>query len=296
MISLIGAPSSAGAYAPGQERAPEEIRRAGLVPALQGHGIRVEDRGDVPGIRWRPDPMNPRAMNADAVATVAMAVANAVELALCGDTAVLVVGGDCTVELGTVAGCARHRGRTGLIYVDLDVDLNTPESTKDGALDWMGVAHMLGIEGTLDTLVTLGPRTPLLTSEDILLFAYRNVTAFEQGIIERRQIRGIHADEVARDPETAAGEAVKWARKYERMLVHFDVDVIDFESLPLAENTRRKIGLPFPTVMRALRGLLSAPNWRGLTVTEVNPDHGAADGSTMKTFAGELAASFAKGR
>jgi arginase len=42
---------------------------------------------------------------------------------------VLILGGDCTVELGTVAGTLVGSPNVGLVYVDLDTDLNTPEST-----------------------------------------------------------------------------------------------------------------------------------------------------------------------
>src|ERR687894_504864 len=62
----------------------------------------------------------------------------------------LVIGGDCTVELGTVAGLLapeESAKRLGLVYFDLHPDLNVPGSVKEGALDWMGVAHMLGEEG-----------------------------------------------------------------------------------------------------------------------------------------------------
>ena len=47
-LEIVGAPSSAGAYAPGQERAPQADRAAGLVGFLQDRGIAVTDRGDVP--------------------------------------------------------------------------------------------------------------------------------------------------------------------------------------------------------------------------------------------------------
>ena len=145
-LVIIGAPSSAGAYAPGQEKAPEALRAAGLLECLRAHGINVNDRGDVPGFRWRADRANPRAMNADQVVIVAKATATRVAAALAEGSATLVLGGDCTVELGTVAGALLGTESVGLVYIDLDTDLNTPESTDDGALDWMGVAHMLGIQ------------------------------------------------------------------------------------------------------------------------------------------------------
>ena len=80
-----------------------------------------------------------------------------------------------------------------------------------------------------------------------------------------------------------------WARQFERLLVHLDVDVLDYVGMPLAENTRRNVGLRFDQLLASLRPLLRAPNWAGLTVCELNPDHGEADGSTLRAFAEGLA-------
>src|SRR5688572_6669684 len=118
-LTIVGAPSSAGAYAPGQEQAPAALRAAGLRELLVGRGVGVVDRGDVPGFRWAVDRAHPRAMNAPAVAAVAAAMARASAPVLAAGDALLVLGGDCTVELGTVA-AALHafRGeRVGLVYV-----------------------------------------------------------------------------------------------------------------------------------------------------------------------------------
>ena len=91
-LEIVGAPSSAGAYAPGQERAPQAYRAAGLPALLQERGIAVTDRGDVPGFRWRIDRENLRAMNADAAAGVARAVADQVAAGLTDGSALLVLG------------------------------------------------------------------------------------------------------------------------------------------------------------------------------------------------------------
>jgi arginase len=250
----------------------------------------VTDAGDVPGFRWRADPEHPRAMNANVVLDVARAVSDRVASAFESGAAVLVMGGDCTVELGTVSGALRGNQSVGLVYVDLDTDLNTPESTSDGALDWMGVAHLLGIDGTLPELTRLGPRQPMLRPDQVLLFSAGNVEPFERDVIRRLGIAEVSLDQVARDP-TGCGKTVAngWGQRFERLLVHLDVDVLDFADFPLAENTRRNIGLKFDQLMAALRPLLAAPNLAALTVTELNPDHGVSDGSTLTTFARELA-------
>jgi arginase len=288
-LVIVGAPSSAGAYAPGQEKAPSALRAAGLLEFLSATGITVDDYGDVAGFRWRADKTNPRAMNAEAASAVAKAVAQHVASALAADTPVLVLGGDCTVELGTVAGALRMTQSVGLVYIDLDTDLNTPQSTHDGALDWMGVAHMLGIEGTTPELVGLGPRKPMLRPEQVHYFANDNVEPFERRVIEELGIAEVRLADVAADPSgTAQVVATVWAQKFERLLVHLDVDVLDFVDMPLAENTRHNVGLRFDQLIAALRPLLCAPNWTTLTVCELNPDHGEIDGSTLQRFAKAL--------
>jgi arginase len=145
----VGAPSGAGACGVGQERAPAALRAAGLIESLGNVGFDVDDLGDLPVVPWRPDRARPRAQNLEAVVDVVRGTADRVADALAEpDRTVLVLGGDCTVGIGTVAGVQSAVGEVAVAYFDLHSDLNTPESSTDGALDWMAVAHMLGIEGS----------------------------------------------------------------------------------------------------------------------------------------------------
>jgi arginase len=296
-LSLIGAPSSAGAYAPGQEKAPQALRQVGLLDLLAAQRIHVADRGDVPGFRWRSDQANLRAMNASAVAAVAAAVARNVAEGLEDGSGALVLGGDCTVELGTVAGALADRSaNVGLVYVDLDTDLNTPASTTDGALDWMGVAHLLGLPETIPEVASLGPRLPLLRPEQVMFFGHDNVEAFERCVIAELGMAETPFAEVVAAPVRAGEKARDWAKPFDRLLVHLDVDVLSFVEMPLAENVRRNLGMRLDTLMSAISPLLQAPNLTTLTVTEINPDYGAVDGSTLRNFAAALAAAFSRSR
>jgi arginase len=146
-------------------------------------------------------------MNAEHVERVARAVADRVSRALGNGASVLVLGGDCTVELGSVAGASSSGEEVGLVYVDLDTDLNTPMSVSDGALDWMGLAHLVGLPNTLARLRTLGGQTPLLRADQIHLFANDNSTEFERSIIDERGIAETRLAAVVADP-AAAGRDV----------------------------------------------------------------------------------------
>jgi arginase len=291
-IVVIGAPTSAGAYSPGQEKAPDALRAAGLFALLEAEGFDVTDLGNTQSFRWSPDRSNPRAMHVTPVAGAASEVATKVAEARGQHRFVIVMGGDCTVGLGTVAGMLSGSESIGLVYFDLDADLQTPNSTTDGALDWMGVAHMLGAEGAIEELESLFPRTPALEGEAVLLFGTRNIEVPERERIEQFGIRIVHGDEVARDPLATAAIARQWSAGFEYVALHFDADVIDFEDFPIAENIRRKVGLRLDQAMAALASLLAIPNLAAITITEVNPDHDP-DGTSVSTFASRLASAFA---
>ncbi len=297
-VGIVGAPTSAGAFAPGQEKAPAALRAAGLVQWLLAAGMDVVDYGDVPGWRWQPDRQNPRLQNLPRVLHVARDVAQRVAEVRAHARRVLVLGGDCTVELGTVAGHLVNREKIGLIYFDMHADLNVPDGPPPGALDWMGVAHMLGIPGSATQLSHMGPRYPLLRPEQVLLFAHRSdqATPGEVAAIREHSLTSIALEEVAKNPELSAGRALSLIEKHcDSILVHFDVDVIDFTDAPLSENTGRNIGLQQEAALRALTVFLEDPRVTALTVTELNPEHGEPDGMTVRTFARGLTAALIAG-
>ena len=184
--------------------------------------------------------------------------------------AALVLGGDGRSNLEAVAGALHDEHSVGLIYIDLDVDLNAPE-TSDGALDWTGVAHLLDLPGTAVELSGLGPRRPMLAPADILYFAADNITPVEAEAMRVHDLKRIALADVKADPAGAARRAVAWGARYDRLLIHLDVDVLSFTDFPIAENVRRCDGLSFDMLSAALAPLVAAPNWRALTVSRSQP-------------------------
>jgi arginase len=286
-LAVIGVPTSAGAFAPGQEQAPAALRNAGLPELLSEAGIATRDDGDRPVWRWRPDRANRRAQNLGAVVEIVGETARRVRAAVEAGEATLVLGGDCTVGIGAVAGhVAGGREPVGVIYFDSHADLNVPSSVHEGALDWMGMAHMLGEDGAAAELVAAGGRTPLLEADQVVLLGWGpdQATAFERAAIARRGLSVVVVDQVAAEPEAAALEARRLiSESCDRFIVHFDVDVIDFTDTPLSENWGRNEGVSYEHAMRALRVLLADPSLAGLTITELNPDH-TEDVETIKRF------------
>jgi arginase len=276
--ALIGAPTSLGAFAPGQEQAPRALREAGLKADA--------DFGDVQLRRWEPDRAQRRAQNAAGVVQAAREVAERVDAAIRSGHTPVVLGGDCTVGVGTMAGALTAGGPPpGLVYFDMHADLNTPETVGTGTLDWMGVAHLLGLPGTVREFAELARLAP----QDVAFLGRDPSQArpAEDEAIDRLQIATIDADQVAAAPCAAARKALD-ALPHARLVVHFDVDVVDFVDMPLSENTGHNVGLAFDAACAALEELAAEPRFAALTVTEHNPAHGPEDGSATAALATAL--------
>jgi arginase len=278
-VRLVEAPTSAGGYAPGQEDGPRALLDAGLAERLEAVGVAVHRAGGVTPFRWRPDLDNPRAANAGVVIDRAGQVAALVQCAPALDT-VVVLGGDCTVGVGTVAGLQDRVARLGVVYLDRHADLNVPDSTVDGALDWMGVAHMLDIDGVVDGLAALAGHRPMLSSGQISFLGLGPHTDFEAEVIADRGLPVVEVQMAASDPQRSVRAALSPLSDCDGLAVHFDVDLVDFLDAPLAENTDRGIAPSLATCGDMLSELLADTRVRALTVTEFNPHHGAQDGST----------------
>jgi arginase len=253
-LDLLGVPSSAGARRTGQERAPAALREAGLVDRMRSKGL---------------DPEHPREQNLRAVAEVARRTAERVAEALSRGRWPLVLGGDCTLSLGVIAELVRHRPRLGLLYFDGDVDLNTPETTRSGIFDGMVMAHLLGRGAP--ALAGLGPRKPLLSDEDVVLFGYDPDSGWidpaEMEALGRSRLVKYPLARVREDAVAAAKEALlRLENRSEAFVVHFDVDVMNIA----AADLHHPRGLDPDATFAALRIFLGAPRCAGLVVTELN--------------------------
>lgn len=297
-IEIIGVPTSSASYAPGQEKAPAALRAVGLAETLRSRGFDVVDHDDDPPVwRWRPDPTDTRAQNLGPTVEYVANTRERVSRALMAGHVPLVLGGNCTIEIGTVAAHLDAGHRVGLVYLDFDGDLNVPDAIPDGALDWMGVAHMLGVEGSRPQLAGAGPRRPLLEPDQIALFGFEpeHATDFELGQIAALGIRVVGWLAIAADPEGEVARLLAdWGADFDRILVHFDVDVLSFNDTPIAEDYyTRDTGLTLDQAARAISALAADPRFSSLTITEINPDHGAEDGSTLRRFVDSIAAALA---
>ena len=279
-VSILGVPTSAGSHNPGQEKAPEAWRAAGLAAGLRDAGLDVEDRGDLPAARYRPVEPVGGLRDLDRVVAVAEAVAGQVAAIRAEGRLPLVLGGDCTITLGVLAGS----GDGGLVYFDGDADLATPQHTDSAVADTMGMTHMLG--GGSPRLARLGSRFPLLRPEQVVLFGFdpAELDTAQWTELASKHLYAFPAPSVRTDPAARAREARSYLEdRTDGYLVHLDVDVLDTGLFPLA-NFPHFAGLTLGEAGASLNEFTTSPWFTGLVITEVNPDHDP-DGQLITTLA-----------
>jgi arginase len=268
-IALIGAPTSAAALSAGHERAPEALRAAGLIPRLQAAGFEVTDLGDSIKQTFQPDDEHPRARNIAPLVTVLNDLRPRVEVAVKSGALPLIIGGDCSIVLATVAGSRRYYRHVGVIYVDRHAEMNVPATTPSGCVDGMVASHLVG-RGAPE-LVRFWGEPPLVREPDVVLFGVSEIDAPEKQALERSPIRRYLKEDIQRKGIVAAAEeaAARMQGPHEYIL-HFDVDVMsrgDFSASTYAGDG----GLSLAETQQALSILASRDNMIAMEVTTYNP-------------------------
>ena len=272
-LTLLGVPSSIGARNLGTEKAPCALREAGLLHRLRNAGIDWQDAGDLEASPYTPDdePAHARRKNLDGVLRVARALAGRIETILAEGRVPLILGGDCTVALGALAGAARHHREMGLVYLDRDAELNTPATTPSGILDGMVIAHLLG-RGE-PALAAFERNAPLLRPGKLALLGVGRLDPQEIPFFEALPALRISSGELRGMAEARAAEEVltRLADGEDRFWVHCDLDVLDGEEMP-AVDFPAPGGLSLAQLTGILRGLAASPGLAGLELTNFNPD------------------------
>lgn len=278
-IALLGAPTSAAAMSAGHEKAPAALRHAGLIDRLRAIGYDVADMGDDPVQLFQRDEESPRARNVGRVLKSLEALKPRVEQAIKSGALPLILSGDCSIALATIAGARRYFRHVGLIYVDRDADLNVPATSPSGCVDGMVISHIVG-RGAAE-LVRFWGEPPLVREPDVALFGVARVDGPEQEVLDRTpQLRRFLAADVVRmGVEEAAQTAVDRIRGVGNdFVLHFDVDVIDGFS---ATNYPGQGGLSLEQVRAALWVFAKQKNLAAIEVSAYNPEKDP-DGSGAK--------------
>ncbi len=282
-LSILGVPTSLGARNAGAEKAPQALRRAGLPERILSGGHDVEDRGDQEETAFVPDrdPAHQKQQNLPRVEAMARTLAGRVESVLRKGRRLLVLGGDSTVALGSLAGISRVHPTPGLAYLDRDAGLNTPATSPSGILGGMVVSHLLG-RGAAE-LVRLEERIPLVRPGRLALLGVERLDPQEVPVFEAlpslrvraSEIRGAGGAAVAREALRRIGEG--GAPFY----VHLDAGVVGGIETPAADSPAPG-GIRPDDVRLLIAALASEEGFLGIEVTGFNPDRDPGGGAAVR--------------
>src|SRR5688572_29692642 len=184
-VSIIGAPTDIGAGIRGASMGPEAIRVAHLQAMLESQGVEVEDRGNLQG------PGNPGLPPVDGyrhlpqVTAWNRSVFDACHAEYGAGRLPILVGGDHSLAIGSIAAAAQHARASGrkfrMLWFDAHADANTNRLTPSGNIHGMPVAILLG-HGPKE-LVGISGQAPAIRPEDIRQIGIRSVDLGEKKFV-----------------------------------------------------------------------------------------------------------------
>jgi len=277
-----------GLFPGGVEQLPRALLDAGLAEAVEArHAGRVSP----PPYDSRRDPAT-GLLKPVALRDYARELADATAAVLDAGDVPIVLGGDCSILLGTLL-ALRRRGRFGLLFVDGHADFYQPEAEPNGEAASMDLALATG-RGP-DIVADLEGRRPLVLDEDVVHFARRDAEeAAKAGSqrIEDTEITVIDLLDVRRrGVQRAAQDAIEGLLRpdLEGFWVHLDCDVLDDAVMP-AVDYRLPGGLSWGDLETVLQVAVDSGRAVGLEVTIFNPALDR-DGSIARELVGCLARS-----
>jgi arginase len=274
-IEIIGVPVDLGAGRRGVDMGPSAIRVADLQARLEQLGHQVEDTGDM-------DVMIPETQQVgqgklrykEPILVMCDALRGQVEQALDRGRLPLVLGGDHSIAIGSVAGSTGFYARTGrtlgLIWFDAHGDANTPDTTPSGNIHGMSLAILLGL-GDPD-LVGLGKHSPKIQPRNTVLIGIRDVDPGERETLKRVGVNVYTMRDIdERGMRDVVDEAVGIAGDGTAGIhVSFDLDVVDPEDAP-GTGTPVWGGITYREAHLAMELLSDRAEIAAIDLVEVNP-------------------------
>lgn len=264
-----------GAGRRGVDMGPSAIRIAGLNQAIALLGYEVSDAGNVHVHTPEAiDQMNPRARYLSQIAAAAEELAVLVEAALEERALPVVLGGDHSIAIGSVAGVSSHYRksgkRVGIIWLDAHADSNTPETSPSGNIHGMPLAALLG-QGAHE-LTHVAGFAPKVLPENAVIIGARSVDPGERELLRRLGVRVFTMSELdERGMADVILEAIEIASLNTAGIhVTMDMDFIDPFYAP-GVGTPERGGATYREGHLAMEKIADSGRVASVELTEVNP-------------------------
>lgn len=273
-VGIIGVPQDIGSSKRGVDMGPSAIRVAGLHESLRALGVSIKDYGNITcfDIDQNPDYMHAEEhLNfIGPIVDTCYRLKSQVERAISDGCFPLVIGGDHSISIGTLAGMkALHGGRTGIIWVDAHADFNIPSTTPSGNIHGMVLAVHTG-RGD-DRLTAIGP-APTVREQNTVLIGARDLDSGELELLRDSAVTVFTMRDIV---ERGMGPVIKDALAIatdgvDHLHVSFDIDSIDPFEAP-GTGTQVAGGITFREARYIMELVSECRKLSSLEVVEVNP-------------------------
>jgi arginase len=274
-IAIVGAPLDLGAGRRGVDMGASALRLAGLGPRVASLGYSVDDLGNVFVEQPESTPSGPnRAKYLSQITSVCSALAGMVDRTARESRFPLVLGGDHSVAVGTIAGVShalKHRQeKLGVIWIDAHADMNTPETSPSGNIHGMPLACCIG-KGP-EELTTIFGYAPKVDPANVALVGLRDVDAIERQCVRESGVtaftmrdideRGLR--EVMDRALAVAGNGTAGIH------LSLDMDAVDPDEAP-GVGTPVRGGMTYREAHLAMEIVCDCNNLVSMELVEVNP-------------------------
>jgi arginase len=274
-ICIIGVPMDFGASRRGVDMGPSAIRIAQVGQKLRAMGYDVVDRGNVEvQVRESMSEPNSKAKFRNEIAEILKRLKEMTKAAVKNGEIPLVLGGDHSIALGSVAGISEHyqsQGKQiGVVWLDAHADINTPDTTVSGNVHGMPVAHLMGLGD--EVLLSVSSMRPIVDPRKVALVGLRDLDEGEKQTIKSR---GVHAFTMRDIDELGMREVMKRAiaiatQGTDGFHLSFDMDFMDPSVAP-GVGTPVAGGATFREGHLAVEMASDSGKMISMEVTEVNP-------------------------
>lgn len=270
-LSIIGMPMDLGQMRRGVDMGPSAIRYAGINERLSVLFDEIEDLGDIavgrPEVKIDP---NSNLRNLELVAEKNRLLADEVDNIIESKSFPLVLGGDHSIAIGTLAGVSKHYKNLGVIWYDAHGDLNTAETSPSGNIHGMPLAASLGLGHEM--LTQIGGYAPKVKPENIVIIGARALDDGEKDLIKEMGIKVFTMHEIDRLGMAAViEETVNYLKdKTDGVHLSLDLDGLDPTDAP-GVGTPVTGGISYRESHLAMEMLAEAKIITSAEFVEVNP-------------------------
>ncbi|MGM7719965.1 arginase [Metabacillus sp. Hm71] len=224
-ISIIGVPMDLGQSRRGVDMGPSAMRYAGVIERLEKLNYEIHDKGDIeigrPGKNEVDSEGNLKYL--EAVTKASEELAAAVDHVVEAGSFPLILGGDHSIAIGTLAGVSKHYQNLGVIWYDAHGDLNTAETSPSGNIHGMPLAVSLGLGHP--ALTAIANYSPKVKPENIVIIGARSLDDGEKELIREKGIRVYTMHEIDRLGMTKVMEETVAYLKGKTDGVHLSLDL-----------------------------------------------------------------------